>query len=256
MDKILNDGEFGNKVVIVTGAASGIGRASAIRFANLGATVIIADTDETGGNETARQITDNRQNALFVKTDVSLETEVVNLIKITIETFARLDIAHNNAGIEGISNLLDCTVEQWDSVLNTNLKGVWLCMKHQIPEMLKQGKGSIVNTSSVSGLLGLGWSNYAASKHGVIGLTKSASIEFIKKNIRINAICPAMTLTGMTEPAILENPEIESILGERQPIGRMATAEEIANTAVWLCSDQASYITGQAIAVDGGLTAV
>jgi NAD(P)-dependent dehydrogenase (short-subunit alcohol dehydrogenase family) len=256
MDKILNDGEFENKVVIVTGAASGIGRASAIRFANLGATVIIADTDETGGNETARQITDNRQNALFVKTDVSLETEVVNLIKITIETFARLDIAHNNAGIEGISNLLDCTVEQWDSVLNTNLKGVWLCMKHQIPEMLKQGKGSIVNTSSVSGLLGLGWSNYAASKHGVIGLTKSASIEFIKKNIRINAICPAMTLTGMTEPAILENPEIESILGERQPIGRMATAEEIANTAVWLCSDQASYITGQAIAVDGGLTAV
>lgn len=256
MDKILNDGEFEKKVVIVTGAASGIGRASATRFAKLGATVIIADTDEIGGNETARQITDNKQNALFVKTDVSLETEVVNLIKITIETFGRLDIAHNNAGIEGISNLLDCTVEQWDSVLNTNLKGVWLCMKHQIPEMIKQGKGSIVNTSSVSGLLGLGWSNYAASKHGVIGLTKSASIEFIKKNIRINAICPAMTLTGMTEPAILESPEIESILGERQPIGRMATAEEIANTAVWLCSDQASYITGQAIAVDGGLTAV
>ncbi len=264
--------EFKNKVAIVTGGASGIGRASAVLFSNYDAKVVIADINNDGAKETVSLIKNSGKEACFFKTDVSIEKNVKKLVDFTIKKYGRLDYAHNNAGIEGgsavnftednpeslqnNSYLLESTEEQWDKVININLKGIWLCMKYQIPEMIKAGKGAIVNTSSIAGLVGIGQASYIASKHGIVGLTKVAGTEFIKKNIRVNAVCPSLTVSGMTEPIIKYFPNIKNFLEASTPIGRMATAEEIANVALWLCSDSASYITGQSVAADGGLTAL
>lgn len=245
---------FENKVVIVTGAASGIGRATAISFAKEGAAVVVSDISEASGLETIKLIHDQKGTATFIKCDVSIESEVKNLVAKTIETYGRLDCAFNNAGTEGTpSSTTECTEENWNHTINTDLKGVWLCMKHEIPAMLSNGKGSIVNCSSIAGLVGFETiPAYVASKHGVIGLTETAALEFAKKNIRVNAVCPGVIHTPMLDRFDKGD---EMIMADQTPVGRVGQPEEIADSVLWLCSDKSSYVTGQAIAVDGGWVA-
>ncbi len=249
--------EFRDKVVLVTGGSYGIGRAAAIGFARKGAKVVIADIDEKRGKETLLYIKQLGGEAIFVKTDVSSEAEVAALIRKTIETYGKLDCAFNNAGIhKQFASTIEFTETEWDEIINVNLKSVWLCMKYEIPEMLKQGKGAIVNTSSAAGLVGAP-SNpaYPASKHGVVGLTKSTALEFARKGIRINCVCPGPTRTGMNEALLSTNPDMVKAMDARVPMGRIAEPEEVAAAAIWLCSDEASYITGHALPVDGGIVA-
>jgi NAD(P)-dependent dehydrogenase (short-subunit alcohol dehydrogenase family) len=248
-------GEFTDKVVIVTGGGYGIGRAAALGFAQRGAKVVVADVDVKNGEETIHRIKEAGGEAIFVKTDVSHEPDVENLIKKTVETYGRLDCAFNNAGIHKVFvSTIDFTLTDWNEIIDVNLKSVWLCMKHEIPQMLKQGKGAIVNTSSAAGLIAAP-SNpaYPASKHGVVGLTKSTAIEFARKGIRVNCVCPGPTRTGMYESLVAVSPEIVEVMNTKVPMGRMAEPEEVAAAAIWLCSDEASYITGHALPVDGGL---
>jgi NAD(P)-dependent dehydrogenase (short-subunit alcohol dehydrogenase family) len=248
-------GEFAGKVVIVTGGGYGIGRAAALGFAKRGAKVSIADVDVKNGEETIRRIKEAGSEAIFVKTDVSKEPDVENLIKKNVETFGKLDCAFNNAGIHKVFvPTIDFTLADWNEIINVNLKSVWLCMKYEIPQMLKQGKGAIVNTSSAAGLIAAP-SNpaYPASKHGVVGLTKSTAIEFARRGIRVNCVCPGPTRTGMHESLVAVSPEIVEMMNTKVPMGRMAEPEEVAAAAIWLCSDEASYITGHALPVDGGL---
>jgi NAD(P)-dependent dehydrogenase (short-subunit alcohol dehydrogenase family) len=246
-------GQFTGKVALVTGAASGIGRASALAFAREGARVVVADMAVAGGEETVRMITAAGGTALFVKTDVSKAVEVKALIDKTVEAYGRLDYAHNNAGIEGATGTtIDCGEENWQRTLNVNLTGVWLCMKYEIPQMLRQGNGAIVNTASVAGLIGFeNIPAYVASKHGVVGLTKAAALEFAKRGIRINTVCPGAIRTPMNERLIAGDPQVEAAFNAYQPIGRRGTPEEIAAAVVWLCSDAASLVSGLAMAVDG-----
>jgi len=248
---------FKGEVAIVTGASSGIGRASALEFSKEGAKVVVADVTEKGGKETVEMIKKNGGEAIFVKCDVSNQKEVEQMVKKTISSFSRLDMAFNNAGIEGDQAFtVDCTPENWDRVLNINLKGAWLCMKYEIPEMLKQKKGAIVNCSSVAGLVGFqGIPAYVSSKHGVIGLTKTAALEYARKGIRVNVVCPGVIETPMIERFTHSDPEAEKLLIKSEPIGRMAKPEEVAALAVWLCSGKASFVTGSAITVDGGFVA-
>lgn len=250
-------GQFDGKVALVTGAGSGIGRASAMAFAQEGATVVVADIVVEGGEETVKLIKDAGGEASFVKADVSQATEVEAMVNKAVETYGRLDYAHNNAGIEGaMSSTVDCTEETWDSTININLKGVWLCMKYEIPQMLKQGGGAIVNTSSIAGLVGsAGLPAYVASKHGVAGLTKTAAVEYSKEGIRVNAVCPGAIRTPMIERILEENPEMGEMMDSMHPIGRLGESEEIAKAVVWLCSDAASFVTGLPMAVDGGMVA-
>lgn len=241
-----------DKVVFITGGSSGIGKAAALEFARHGARVALADIDIAGGEDTARHLRDMGIEALFVQTDVSKESDVVQALDAVIGKFGRLDIAFNNAGITHKGGLEQCTEGDWDRVVNTNLKGVWLCMKHEIPHMLRQGGGVIVNTASTYGLVGApGVASYVASKHGVIGLSKAAALEYGRKNIRVNAVCPSATRTPMLQ---LEG-DMESIWAERHPLGRVAMPGEIAQAVVWLCSDAASFVTGLALPVDGGYLA-
>lgn len=250
-------GKLKGKVALVTGAASGIGRATAIAFSREGAKVVVADILVEGGEETVRMTKKAGGEAIFVKTDVSKAADVEKLIKETVKTYGRLDYAHNNAGIEGITaSTADCTEENWDRTVNINLKGVWLSMKYEIPQMLKQGGGVIVNTSSVAGLVGFqGSPAYCASKGGIIQLTRVAALEYAKSNIRVNAVCPGVIRTPMVERAIGGKPEVESQLTAMEPVGRMGTPEEIAEAVLWLCSDAASFVTGHPMVVDGGLIA-
>jgi NAD(P)-dependent dehydrogenase (short-subunit alcohol dehydrogenase family) len=245
------------KVALVTGAGSGIGRASAQAFARAGAKVIVADVVPLGGEETVRLIQAAGGEATFIKADVSKSADVEALVKETIATYGHLDYAHNNAGIEGAQGTtIECTEDCWDKTIDINLKGVWLCMKYEIPEMLKNHGGAIVNTSSVAGLVG--FANipaYTASKHGVAGLTKVAALEFAQKGVRVNAVCPGVIRTPMIERFTGGNPDIEAQFTAGEPIGRLGEPREIADAVVWLCSDEASFVTGAAIPVDGGWVA-
>lgn len=251
-------GRVEGKVALVTGAGAGIGRASAIAFAREGAKVVVADVDVESGEATAHTIEKSGGQAIFVKADVSQRSEVEAMVRKAIDVYGRLDCAFNNAGIGGSVGipLADYDEEVWDRVININLKGVWLCMKYELPQMLKQGGGAIVNMASVAGLVGgqLGVA-YFASKHGVVGLTKAAAIEYGQSAIRINAVCPGVIRTRMGDSLFQDNPKAEARLIGLHPIGRLGTPEEVAESVVWLCSDASSFITGHAMPVDGGFVA-
>ncbi|HOK52924.1 MAG TPA: SDR family oxidoreductase [Armatimonadota bacterium] len=248
---------FEGKVALVTGGAAGLGLATALAFAREGASVVIADVKEEAGQAAVQKITDTGGKAIFVKTDVSRAEEVKMLIDKTVETFGRLDCAFNNAGIEGKSaSTADCTEENWDRVININLKGLWLCMKYEIPQMLKQGGGAIVNMSSVAGLVGFeGMPAYCASKGGVIQLTKTAALEYARNGIRVNAVCPGGIETEMIERVATTSPEMKQNLINMHPVGRLGRPEEVADVVLWLCSDESSFVTGYPVAIDGGFVA-
>jgi NAD(P)-dependent dehydrogenase (short-subunit alcohol dehydrogenase family) len=253
-------GEFDGKVALVTGGSTGIGRASALAFASAGAKVVIADIDKEGGEETLAMVRKANGEAIFIRTDVSDGADVEALVEQTVKVYDRLDFGHNNAAIEGIRALTaDYTEAGWDRVMNVNLKGVWLCMKFEIPQMLKQGGGVIVNTSSFDGLRGhaLGLPAYIASKHGVIGLTKATALEYASLDIRVNAVCPRNIFTPMIQRFWDADPALkaQSEAVPPTPLGRWGSPEDIAEVVVWLCSNASSFVTGQAISVDGGWTA-
>ncbi|OHB77273.1 MAG: short chain dehydrogenase [Planctomycetes bacterium RBG_16_55_9] len=246
-----------NKVTLVTGGSSGIGRASALALAKSGAIVVVADIDIPGGENTVHDINDLGGEAKFLKANVAVGTEVEWLIQQIIHIYGRLDCAHNNAGIGGeIARLADCTEDNWDNVILTNLKSIWLCMKYEILQMSKQQSGVIVNTSSVYGIVGCerGMPAYVASKHAILGLTKTAALEYARSGIRVNAICPGAIDTPFREKLIGADCTGESNTS-RYPIGRIGQPDEVGGAVVWLCSDEASYVTGSLIVIDGGLTA-
>jgi NAD(P)-dependent dehydrogenase (short-subunit alcohol dehydrogenase family) len=245
------------KIVLVTGGGSGIGRATSLALAKEGAKVVVSDIVVAGGEETVRLIQAAGGEAIFIRTDVAKAAEVEALIKKVVETYGRLDCAFNNAGIEGVmTSTTDCSEENFDRIIAVNLKGVWLCMKHEIPQMLKQGGGAIVNTASVAGLVGFqGLPAYVASKHGVNGLTKTAALEYAKNGIRVNAVCPGVIHTPMLDRLFSSQPAAGETIAALEPVGRLGKPEEIAAAVVWLCSDAASFVTGLPMAVDGGLIA-
>jgi len=252
-------GQLNGKVALITGGASGIGRATALTFAREGAKLIIADMNEDGGQQTVHMIAEHGGEATFVQVDVSRATEVEAMISKTVQTYGRLDCAHNNAGIGSRPRVLlhELSEESWERVISINLKGVWLCMKYEIIQMCTQGGGAIVNTASIMGLVG-SWSRsgvYNASKHGVVGLTKTAALEYAKSGIRVNAVCPGYIRTPLIEEALASNPEMEAQIVARHPVGRMGRPEEIAEAVMWLCSDAASFVTGHTMTVDGGYVA-
>jgi NAD(P)-dependent dehydrogenase (short-subunit alcohol dehydrogenase family) len=250
-------GRMAGKVAIVTGASAGIGRATALTLAREGASVVVADIAEPGGQETADVIRSGGGNAVFVRTDVSRAEDVEGMVKRAVQEFGGVDMAFNNAGIEGQqAPVADSSRENWDRVIGINLTGVWLCMKYEIPEMLRRGGGAIVNCSSVAGLVGFnGIPAYVASKHGVVGLTKNAALDYATAGMRINAVCPGVIKTEMIERFTAGNEEAAAQMSAMEPIGRMGRPEEIADAVAWLLSDDASFVTGEAIAIDGGLVA-
>jgi len=253
------EGNFEGKVGLVTGGGSGIGRAFALASARKGARVAIADIAVVGGEQTVHMIKQAGGDAIFVETDVSKAAKVEAMVDKVIEVYGRLDFAFNNAGIGG--SLFTPTVkyseETWDQVIDINLKGVWLCMKYEIRQMLNQGGGAIVNTSSVAGLVAgrFAGAAYSASKHGVLGLTKTVAVEYAQNGIRVNAVCPGRIQTPMTEDLIRRDPQRQAHNIAHIPIGRSGTPEEVAEVVLWLCSEAASFVTGHAIAVDGGFVA-
>lgn len=242
------------KVALVTGGGSGIGRQACLVFAREGAKVVVSDVAVEGGEETVKLIKQAGGEATFIKADVSQEAEVEALVAKTAETYGRLDCAYNNAGIAGrTARVADDTEENWDRILAINLKGVWLCLKYEIPQMLKQGGGAIVNTASGAGLIGVRRTGaYVASKHGVVGLTKTAALEYAKSNIRVNAVCPGPIDTPMLRGA---SDRVIDAMAAAQPNGRLGQPQEIAEAVVWLCSDAASFVTGHPMPVDGGYVA-
>lgn len=252
-------GQFDGKVAVVTGGGSGIGRASALAFAREGAQVIVVDIDDAGGEETVGQICQARGEARFVRADVAQPQEVQALMGATVETYGRLDFAHNNAGIGGtLARLHEYPEDVWDQVLRVNLTGVYLCLKYEIAFMLEHTGGAIVNTTSVAGLMGASsLGAYTASKHGVVGLTRLAAHEYADAGVRVNAVCPAFIRTPMVERGFLasaaDRVQAEAALATNQPMGRMGTPEEVAAAVVWLCSDAASFVTGALLPIDGGM---
>ncbi len=249
--------ELEGKVGLVTGGTSGIGRATALLFAKAGAKVVVAGRREPEGNETVELVRAAGGDGLFVRADVSKASEVEALVQKTVEKFGRLDIAFNNAGIEGVwVPIIRQSEEDWDRTININLKGVWLCLKYEIRQMLKQGGGgAIVNMASVTGLVGsAGAAAYSASKHGVIGLTKSAALETAKSGIRINAVCPAVIETPMGD-RLFGAPAVHKYVLSCHPVGRFGRPAEIAEAVLWMCSERASFMTGQSLVLDGGFLA-
>ena len=247
-----------NKVVLITGASSGIGKAAALAFAREGAKVSVAARRIPEGQKTVQQIKEAGGEAIFVQTDVSKAPQVQTLVEKTVEEYGRLDYSFNNAGIEGphFVPITDYPEEDWDQVMDINLKGVWLCMKYAIPHLLKQSKAAIVNMSSVTGLIGgRSGAPYCASKHGVIGLTKAVALEYATQGIRVNAVCPAIIRTDLADRLFFSNPEMAKRVPGLHPMGRVGTVEEVAEVVVWLCSDAASFVTGHALPIDGGMIA-
>ena len=249
------------KTALVTGGGSGIGRSTAVAFAAAGANVVVADVDEAGGKETVGLIQAAQDTAVFVTADVSKTSDVESMVDAAVAAYGGLDCAFNNAGVQGaLSQTAECTEENWDLITGINLKGVWLCMKYEIAQMLKNGGGAIVNNSSNFGLVGsIGMPAYSAAKHGLIGLTKTAALEYARSGIRVNAVCPGPVQTPLVDKVLSAQPDladgiIESIR-EREPIGRFGQPEEIATAVVWLCSPEASFVVGATLPVDGGFVA-
>ena len=251
--------EFKDKIILVTGAASGIGRKTAIEFAKQGGTVVVSDINEKEGRETVQIIENEGGKATFIKNNVADVAEVEQMIKVIVEQYGSLDIAINNAGISGpLGRVADVDVEDWHRVISINASGVFYCMKYELQQMLKQGSGKIVNIASVAGLRALPNSSpYVASKHAVVGLTKTAAKEYARKNIRINALCPVFTVTALFNPEQLEQgiPGLPDKLKAGIPMKRFADVSEMTDAIIWLCSEKSSFVTGLALQVDGGLTA-
>jgi NAD(P)-dependent dehydrogenase (short-subunit alcohol dehydrogenase family) len=246
---------FAGKVAIVTGAASGIGRASAIGFAREGASVVVADIDAAGGRETVRLIGDAGGQACFAETDVADSTSVQAMVNTALSEYGRLDYAHNNAGVVGAgAPIAELDEAVWQRGIGVMLTGVFLCMKYEIPHIVAQGPGgAIVNTSSGAGLIGFpGMADYVSSKHGVIGLTRTAALELATTGVRVNAICPGTARSRMVDDWIGDDPALEKQVVDMHPIGRIADPEEIAAAALWLCSPESSFVLGHALTIDGG----
>jgi NAD(P)-dependent dehydrogenase (short-subunit alcohol dehydrogenase family) len=250
---------YAGKVVLVTGAASGLGRAMALAFGRAGACVVVADNSVDGGHMTAALIVEAGGKALFVKTNVTVAAEVDALIDKAVSHYGRVDVGVNNAGIEDEAlPLADGDDDQYDRIMNVNVKGVWLCMKSQLRQMLKQeGGGAICNVADAGGLVAApNRAIYSASKHAVVGLTKTAAVEYAKSGIRVNSLCPGAVKTPMLARMLEREPGRDKKLKAAHPMGRIAEPAEVASAALWLCSEQASFVTGHQLAIDGGLTAM
>ncbi len=250
--------KFQGKVALVTGAGSGIGRACALAFALEGAKVVVSDLVAENGAATVRLIKASDGDALFVKCDVSQPDQVETMVKTAVQTYGRLDYACNNAGIEGTQALTaDYPMEMWNRVLSVNLTGVWLCIKYEIPQMLKQGGGAIVNLDSILGRVGFqNAAAYVAAKHAVLGLTKTAAIEYAAQGVRINAVCPGFIATPMLERGgMVEGTEMYEMVSNLHPIKRLGKPEEVAAAVTWLCSEEAGFVVGASLLVDGGYVA-
>ena len=247
---------FENQVALVTGAASGLGLATAKAFAEAGASVVLADWDEKEVQAAAKDLAEQGHKTLAVRCDVSDDAQVEAMVNQTVATFGRLDAAYNNAGIQNVlAETADSTRDDYDRVMGINLRGVWSCMKFELQQMRKQGSGAIVNCSSLGGLLGGAERGiYHAAKHGVLGFTKSAALEYATRGIRVNAVCPGMIQTPMSDRMIAagQGELLATMLKNNVPMGRLGRPEEIADAVLWLCSPYASYVTGQSISVDGG----
>jgi meso-butanediol dehydrogenase/(S,S)-butanediol dehydrogenase/diacetyl reductase len=252
-------GRLEGKVSLITGAGSGIGQAMAVLFAREGSKVAVADISAEGGQETVRRIRDEGGEAEFFQVDVSSAEQVRRMVDAVIARFGRIDILCNNAGIGVAATVVDTTEEDWDRVINVDLKGVFLGCKYVIPHMLRQGGGVIVNTASVAGMVGvLNRAAYCAAKAGVIGLTKSIAVDFVTKGIRANCVCPGTVETPWIDKILAQQPDPvaeRQRMIERQPMGRMGKPEEIAAAALYLASDEAAFVTGTELVIDGGLTA-
>lgn len=248
---------FNGKVAFVTGGGSGIGRVTAQAFAREGASVAVVGHTSEDNAETVRLIEGAGGRAIAVTCDVTRSTDIESAVHKTLDTFGRLDFAFNNAGIEQpVTPILDVTDDEWNRVLDVNLRGVFLCMKHQLPPMLRQGGGVIINTSSGAGVMGIpGQGAYAASKFGLIGLTKSVALDYAAQNIRVNAICPGIIDTPMMDRFTGDTREGRERVIAQEPVGRMGRPEEIASAVIWMCSDNAAFLVGHALVMDGGQTA-
>jgi NAD(P)-dependent dehydrogenase (short-subunit alcohol dehydrogenase family) len=252
-------GSLDGKTALVTGGGSGIGRAASLAYAKEGARVVVADVNVEGGEETVQLIKEAGGEAILVYADVSKPQDTEAMVAQAVEAFGSLDCAFNNAGISGGRDRLltaDYLEDDWDRVISINLKGVWLCMKAEIPQMLKQGGGAIVNTASIAGLTGLqGTVAYVAAKHGVTGLTKATALEYAHAGIRVNAVCPGYIHTPLVQGVFDNNEGFEERVASRHPLGRLGEPSEIAQAVVWLSSDAASFVTGHNMPVDGGYMA-
>jgi NAD(P)-dependent dehydrogenase (short-subunit alcohol dehydrogenase family) len=250
-------GKLDGKIALVTGGAGGIGRATVLAFVREGAKVAVVDVNAAAAQAVADEVVAAGGEAIAIATDVTREAQVASMVEQVVARFGSLDIAFNNAGIEIEHRpLAEATEETFDLLMNVNVKGVWLCMKHEIQQMLKQGGGAIVNTASIGGIVGAPRQPlYGATKHAVIGMTKSAGVEYGRKGIRVNSVCPGIIRTEMTERAIAREPKRGAYIDQAHPIGRLGEAEDIARAVVFLCSDDASFVLGHQLMVDGGFTA-